>query len=395
VKLGIELGAHTVRAVRIEGWPRALTRARAHARTRVLEIEGDLDHLDDAVHALRDDLGPARAVALAIDLPLIRVKRIALPALSADERRNILSLEPERFFAVRAEPLVAAVRADDALVFAAGEAALTSWIAAFERLGPVTVVEPGPVALARALAHASITEAAVLLDRGDAGREVIEIQNGRVHSARRLFGGGEARGDPVPAIGEVPSPFETAYGAALAIDQAPPVAETLLPAKHARVVRGRRLRAVTLAGGACAAAVVFALTSLDAERAGATRALDADIARLKGSAAPAMALQTKLAVLERRSQAIREIETERANPLRVFLAMSERLPTGAFIRGIRGSGADWQVDGYAPNAATVITSLGAGHDFQDVHFLSAMNRAQVGNQSYESFSLAFRYVPTP
>jgi hypothetical protein len=81
--------------------------------------------------------------------------------------------------------------------------------------------------------------------------------------------------------------------------------------------------------------------------------------------------------------------------LRVFLAMSERLPTGAFIRGIRGSGADWQVDGYAPSAATVITNLGAGHDFQDVHFLSAMNRAQVGNQSYESFSLAFRYVPTP
>jgi Tfp pilus assembly protein PilN len=390
VKLGIELGAHAIRAVRIEGWPRAHTRA----RTRVLEIEGNLDHLDDAVQALRDDFGPARAVALAIDLPLIRVKRIALPALSADERRNILSLEPERFFAVRSEPLVPAVRADDSLVFAAGEAALTSWIAAFERLGPVTVVEPGPVALARALAHASITEAVVLLDRGDAGRGVIEIQNGRVINARRLFGG-EATGEPVPVIGEVPSPFETAYGAALAIDREPPVAETLLPAKQARAVRGRRRRALALAGAACAAAVVFALASLDAERAAATRALDADIARLKNSAAPAMALQTKLATLERRSQAIREIETERPNPLRVFLAMSERLPAGAFIRGIRGSGADWQVDGYAPSAATVITNLGAGHDFQDVHFLSAMNRAQVGNQSYESFSLAFRYAPTP
>ena len=46
-------------------------------------------------------------------------------------------------------------------------------------------------------------------------------------------------------------------------------------------------------------------------------------------------------------------------------------------------------------AATVLTSLGATHDFKDVHFLSAMNRAQVANQTYESFALAFRYVPSP
>src|SRR5271156_6454762 len=65
-RLGIELGSHAIRAGRVEGWPRA--------RTRVVEIEGDLDALDDAVRALHDDLGTAHGVALAIDLPLLRVK---------------------------------------------------------------------------------------------------------------------------------------------------------------------------------------------------------------------------------------------------------------------------------------------------------------------------------
>ena len=65
------------------------------------------------------------------------------------------------------------------------------------------------------------------------------------------------------------------------------------------------------------------------------------------------------------------------------------------MRGLRGSGTDWQLDGYAPNAARVLAKLGAGPEFRDVHFLSAMNRAQIGNQSYESFALAFRYVPAP
>jgi len=417
-RLGVELGVHAMRAVRIEGWPRA--------RARVVEIECDLDHLDEAVRALGEHVGTVRRIALAIDLPLLRAKRVALPALSADERRNILSLEPERFFAVRSDAIVSAVRADDGLVFAASEAQLTAWVSCLERLAPVDLVEPGPVALARALAEAAIDAAVVVCDRADHGVGVVEIAGGRVTRARRLFGElgrvgnviGDARTvyvDPwsdaraqalaqvlpsaslaaVPTIGDVTGAFAAAYGAALGLERVPAFAETLVSPRHGRAIRARHRRAVGTAALACAAATVFAVSSLDAARTRATRALDADIATIRAKAAPALALQTELATLARRSQAIGEIEVERADPLRVLLALSQRLPAGAFIRDIRGSAADWQVDGYAPNAASVITSLGAGHDFSDVHFLSAMNRAQVANQTYESFALAFRYVPAP
>jgi hypothetical protein len=420
-RLGVELGVHAIRAVRIEGWPRP--------RTRVVEIECDLDHLDEAVGALREHVGAPRRIALAIAMPLLRAKRVALPALSAEQRRNILSLEPERFFAVRSEEIVAAVRADQTLVFAASDTQLTAWVAAVERLAPVDLVEPAPAALARALARVSIDQAVVVCDGREDGVGLIEIQGQRVTQARRLFGGLDQVADalaalprgaaiyidpwsddrvqaltrllpstsllPLPAVADVAGQFLTAYGAAMGLDRVPPFAETLVSPRHGLAVRARHRRDVGMAVAACAIATVFALSSLDGARARSTLALDADIAALRAKAAPGLALQTELATLARRAHAIGEIESERADPLRVLLALSHQLPAGAFIRGIRGSGADWQVDGYAPNAATVITSLGAGHDFKDVHFLSAMNHAQVANQTYESFALAFRYVPAP
>ncbi len=179
-RLGMELGARTIRAVRVEGWP--------NPRTRALEIEWDRENPEEAAQALRQHLGGARRVAVALDLPLLSVKRVKLPAVPAAERRNILRLEPERFFALRAEDVVPAVRADDDLVFAAREAPLAGWLAALERLAPVETVEPAPTALARALAGAPLADAVILLDSGDDGIGLVEIRGGRVTRARRLFG---------------------------------------------------------------------------------------------------------------------------------------------------------------------------------------------------------------
>src|SRR5205823_12405420 len=111
-RLGVELGPRAIRAVRVEGWPRR--------GTRVVEIEWDPDSPDEAVGTLAEHLGAVRRIAVAVDLPLLFIKRVKLPALPAAERRNILRLEPERFFAVRSEDLVSAVRDDD-LVFAVKE----------------------------------------------------------------------------------------------------------------------------------------------------------------------------------------------------------------------------------------------------------------------------------
>src|SRR2546428_13278594 len=147
-RLGIELGARTLRAVRLEGWYRT--------RARTVEIEWDGAHPAEAVAALRQHVGPARRVALALDLPLLFTKQVKLPALGPAGKRSILRLEPERFFAVRAEDIVPAVRGDDKLVFPARGGAVAEGVAALEQLGPVDAVQPGPVGLAPPLGRAGL-----------------------------------------------------------------------------------------------------------------------------------------------------------------------------------------------------------------------------------------------
>src|SRR2546427_12604387 len=179
-RLGVELGARALRGVRLEGWFRP--------RARVVEVECDPANPAEAVEALRQHLGPARRIAVALDVPLLFMKRVKLPPLGELEKREILRLEPERFFPVRAEEIVPAVRGDDDLVFAAKEAPLATWVAALEALGPVDVIEPGPLALARALAQVQLTGAVVLLDGQADGIGIVEIDAGRVRCVRRVFG---------------------------------------------------------------------------------------------------------------------------------------------------------------------------------------------------------------
>src|SRR2546422_5702334 len=94
-RLGVELGARALRGVRLEGWFRP--------RARVVEVECDPANPAEAVEALRQHLGPARRIAVALDVPLLFMKWVKLPPLGEPEKRNILRLEPERFFPVRSE----------------------------------------------------------------------------------------------------------------------------------------------------------------------------------------------------------------------------------------------------------------------------------------------------
>src|SRR5207244_8283931 len=171
-RLGAEPATRTIRAVRLEGWPRP--------RTRAVEIAWDRESPAEAVRALGRHLGAARGIAVAGDLPLLFTKRVKLPALPAAERRRILRLEPERFFAVRADELVPAVRADEDLVFAARETPLAAWVSALEQLAPVDLVEPAPVALSRALARAPtpLADAVTLFDGRADGLGLVELRAG-------------------------------------------------------------------------------------------------------------------------------------------------------------------------------------------------------------------------
>src|SRR2546427_11560380 len=155
-RLGIELGARTLRGVRLEGWYRT--------RARTVEIEWDREHPAEAVAALRQHFGPARRIALALDLPLLFTKQVPLPAVGPAGVGSIRRVEPERFFPVRGEDIVPAVRGDDNLVFAAREGPLAEWGAALEQLRPGDGVGPGALGPARAPPRGGGAAAVPLLD---------------------------------------------------------------------------------------------------------------------------------------------------------------------------------------------------------------------------------------
>jgi len=414
-RLGIELGARVIRGVRLDGW--------AKRSARVAEVEWDGADPQEAVRALHAHLGPANDVRVAIDLSLLFVKQVKLPPLSAADKADIIRVEPERFFPVRAEDLVPATRARDDLVFAARETALTAWVATLETLGPVDRVEPGPLALSRALARVDVTEGTALID----GRDVIELREGRVAHARRIYGEladaaravpatseatvyvspwdeqsaaalrallPDARVAPMPSAGGVPAVFLPAYGAALAAG-ADDVDGVLHPVELQTRIARRRRRAVTLASTVCAATLLIAVLSAGGWRARIKHRLDGELQTLNAQATPALALQSQLAIIQREGAAVARIEFDRPDPMKVLLALSERLPPGASLRTINAAGAEWRLEGFAPNAAQLLGLLAAAPDFHDVRFLSATNRAVVGTRTYENFTLAFRYTPAP
>lgn len=423
MRLGIELDAGVIRAVRVQGNRRG--------SVQVAEAAWDPERPEEAVQAIRDSLGSAAHVAVAIGLPLLLVKRVKLPPVPAADRASILQLEPQRFFPVRLEDLVASVRDEDDLVFAAREAPLTQWLTALQVLGPIHRVEPSPLALARALADSRVSDAVVLLDGSDrrAGVGLVEMRAGRVTNVRRLYGdlseaeaalGGngepaprrvavtpwdETRAaalaarlpsatlEPLAGVGDVPPQFLTAYGAALGTDS--PLVGALMPDQLRAGIKRRKRRDLWLAALAAVVAGVFALTSVAAWRGRSAREVETGIRALSDRATQALAVQNQLVTLNRQARGIARVAAERADPLAVLLALSTQLPAGAYLRSMRAAGGEWQVDGYAKQAAQLIQVLGAAPEFRGVHFLSATNRVQVGERSYESFSLAFRFVPTP
>jgi Tfp pilus assembly protein PilN len=396
-----------------------------------METSWDPEKPAEGVAALREHLGPARHVAAAVDLGLLQVKQLELPPLPLDEKRRLLGLEPDRYFAVRGEELVFALREEDGLVFAAREALLSAWIEALETLGPLERIEPGPAALARALARGKVLDGFVVRDGHGAGIELLELQAGRVLSARRLFASltevagelaahsvGEEKPGTIylapwdeadshtisarlpqmalkeaPRVAELDPAYLAAYGAALADEQGWRQA-LLTPELEQEHLLRHRAR-LGFAAAACVVALVFALLSVDAYRARVEDRLDSGLAELRRQAEPTLALQSRLEALERETRAVAAIEAERPDPLRGLLELSERLPEDTWIRSIRSGEGEVQIDGYASDAAALIPLFENDPRFEDVRFRSATARAQIGDETYENFSLALSLVRTP
>jgi Tfp pilus assembly protein PilN len=420
-RLGLELGPHTIRAVRHSGLPKS--------QARTLEVSWDPENPGEAVAALRAHFGAARRVYAAIDLSLLRVKQIELPPVPLGEKRSILSLEPDRFFAVRGEELVFALQSQGDLVFAGQESLIVAWLDALATLGPLERLEPGPVAFARAMAKAGALDGLALC-AGDDGVTLLRLADGRVEWVRRLPGDlsevllrlrsddesvatgpvyiapwsdelGQELSEKTPGLDPRPLPtlanldpaYLTAFGAGLATQEG--WRESLLTAELERTLTQRQRLRLALAVVSCAAAFVFAALSVETSRARAEQRLDDRIALLQERAASALDLQQRAEALDRQADAVVEIENTRPNPLAGLLELSEEFPEDAWIRSIRSADDEVQIDGYAREAAALIPLFENDPRFEDVRFLSGTSRTQFGNETYENFSLALRVVRAP
>ncbi len=418
-RVGVELGADTIRAVRLSGWPRSTIRA--------LEVSWDPENPTAGLTALGEALGTVHRLTVAASLELLHVRRLRLPPLPAAEKRRILGLEPDRFFAVQGNDLVFWVRDNSDLVFAVREPLLSSWVPLLESIGRLEGVEPAPVALARAVSKAHIRDGCIIQNGADTGSVLTVLRDGRVHAVRRLFGNGltaiepavesegattfylypwsEARAAAIrhvvppdqpralPDIAGLDPAFLTAYGAAISSpDQAG--GGLCTPALEHKITRRRR-RDRLLAAVGCVIALALLLWSVDAYRGRAERNLDRRIAALREQAGHVMALQSETEAILRETDAVAQVEASRPQPLEVFLAMSRLLPPTAYVRTVRATGAEWQIDGYAKDAAALIPLFENHPMFSEARFLSSTSRLRVGAETYESFSLACRTAPAP
>jgi Tfp pilus assembly protein PilN len=415
-RLGLELGPELIRAVRLERGGRPL---------QVLELHWDPKDPAEMVKTLRESLGSAGRLAVTVDLSFLFAKQVRLPPLSVVEKRRILAMEPERFFPVRGEELVLAVRREDNLVFAARASMLGTWLEALEAIGPVELVEPSPVSLARALGKLDSGEATILMEEKGEAVGIAEIAAGRVRRVRRtndpaelataladeangprhlylrpLNGnadwptlGANANAGELPSVSGVAPSHLAAYGAALGIGAE--LDEALLPPNLARRIARRRRRSFILSGLACVLALIFALLSVDEFRSRALQKLESRSAQLRPAADRALAVQRQAEVLTKEAQTVAAIEAERLDPLAALAALSTRLPPGSYLTALRGTGRDWQIDGYAREAAPLVARLEEDPSFDNVHFLSATRRTRMDGKIYESFSIALRLVPAP
>ena len=146
---------------------------------------------------------------------------------------------------------------------------------------------------------------------------------------------------------------------------------------------------VVLAGLACAAALVFALVSLDGFRSRTCRGSkrkrpDAPTRRAGPDAAAAGG------ALGREARSVAAIGG-RLDPLAALLRSPAGFPPGPII-SLRGNGREWQIDGYAREAAPLVALWKMIPRSKDVHFLSATSRTRMNGNLYESFSIALRLV---
>jgi hypothetical protein len=385
-RAGIELTPSVVRLVRLAPLTGRVS--------QTLEVPWDPARPLDAVTSLRAKVGPLQGIALTIGLGFLEVARLELPPVAAPERTRIVELEPDRYFAAaNRDRLAVTVAPDEPIAFGARASQAQAWLAAFETWAPVEWSEPAPVSLARVLEnHANAT---FIIEA--AGDEVglLQVSRGRLVSVRRTIDKpAMADSRSIPALGPLPSQFVAALGAARWRSQRSRVSP-LAPDEWRRRFAARRITAATLTTLGALASLVFAVWAADRWRERTLNALQSQVAEVESRGAAADTALRMLRSREGEARTIADLYATRPDPHAALGAISAALPKEATVLSARANGSDWQIDGTTNDASALVPLLDRHAQFDSVRFLSASSRYRQANRSYETFSIALRFRPSP
>lgn len=376
---GVEIGANALRVVVRSG--------RRGART--LTVPYTPDTINESVTRLAATAGAVRNIGVAIGMAHLHVKQVQLPPVAHGARRQMLTVEPERWFTMAPEtPAAIALTANGELAFAADGALVDAWVTALETWAPVVRIDAAPLALLRAVQGSSRPTLTTSVEAGPHEWGIVDIVDGSLRSARRLRPVAPHAPTVTQSLApDVDAAYNVALGASIADDGA--LATMLLTPTLERQFVGaaRRRTAGWLAAASLAAgALVWAA---GASRASTLAALDAELATVRTGATEGSGLALRAMSIDREMVAINTTLAVRADIQVALAALGARLPRSAVAQRVRIVGTDWQVEGNAANASQVLAALAAEPQFERVRFLAPSNRFRDGTGDRETFAVAF------
>lgn len=377
--IGIELGAERVRAV---------VRSRGGS-LRTFELPFTPDRLDDMVAQLSAAAGDVRCIGLAIGLAHLHVKQVKLPPVPHAARRQMLTVEPERWFAVpQGAPTAVALTAEGDIALAADGGWVDACVRAFSAWSDVRRVEAAPMALVRALTAAGHVNTGAALDAGVGEVGAIESKDGKLRSVRRARATDLAAAPVSPSLAKGLDPaFSVALGAVLGFDS--DIDDMLLTPALDRTFATARRRRVVVWAAAATIAIGAACWAAGQSRDRALAAVDAELAAARRGANGGEQLALRALAIDRELAAISSTTASRPDVVAAIAALGVRLPMEAVAQRIRVAGREWQVEGNARTASAVLAALAAEPQFDKVRFLAPSSRFRDGNTDRETFAIAF------
>ena len=376
---GVEIGAERVRAV-VRGRSGAL---------RTFEMPFAPDRLDEMVAQLAATAGDVRAIGLAIGLAHLHVKQVKLPPVPHRARRQMLAVEPERWFAVPAgAPTAVSLTANGEIALGADGALVDACAMAFAAWAPVRRVEAAPQALARALHAAGHPSAFAALDAGRGEVGLIETVDGVLRTVRRARAADLMASPASPAVlPGLDAAFSVAFGAAIGFES--DIDNMLLTPALARDYVAAQPRTLITWAAAAAVALLTVVWTAGLSRDRLLLALDEELATAKVEARAGSVLALRAMSIDREIAAISTTTRARPDVLTELAALGVRLPVEAVAQRVRVVGNEWQVEGNARTAAAVLAALAAEPRFERVRFLAPSNRFREGIADRETFAIAF------